>query len=346
MRYVKDSLKIFFIICILLFSIFTSFTFITPKSNFASAIDPLAIYDSFLVFEIANSSDLDNPIHPLEGVKNINLSIKYFNNIPNTIKDSYLLKGLIFGFYKFVFLTKVNLTIDSPDWCHATIVPSYILFEAFEEGSELERIVKLQVAVNKNSTAFFPYTLQVKASGDIKDKHIKAPSNVTLPVTITPRYVPIISTDSGDTIKKTSPGEPLDWNITISNDGNGETLVKARIIDPPKGWIISVNPQIIIPVSSDGNSNEKTMSLTALPPPDIGYYNNKVQFEVELTPEFSVPGTGSTLNLTKGEPISLSFTIRLRGFSLPGFEFIFLICGILIFIVIRKQKISIGGSNH
>jgi len=320
MRYVKDSLKIFFIICILLFSIFTSFTFITPKSNFASAIDPLAIYDSFLVFEIANSSDLDNSIHPLEGVKNINLSIKYFNNIPNTIKDSYLLKGLI--------------------------VPSYILFEAFEEGSELERIVKLQVAVNKNSTAFFPYTLQVKASGDIKDKHIKAPSNVTLPVTITPRYVPIISTDSGDTIKKTSPGEPLDWNITISNDGNGETLVKARIIDPPKGWIISVNPQIIIPVSSDGNSNEKTMSLTALPPPDIGYYNNKVQFEVELTPEFSVPGTGSTLNLTKGEPISLSFTIRLRGFSLPGFEFIFLICGILIFIVIRKQKISIGGSNH
>jgi len=289
MRYILRLIKISFMVLIILFSIFTSFTIISPKSNFASAIDPLAIYDSFLVFEIDNSSDLDNSIHPLEGVKNINLSIKYFNNIPNTIKDSYLLKGLIFGFYKFVFLTKVNL--------------------------------------------------------DINDSHIKAPLNVTLPVTITPGYVPIISTDPGDTIKKTIPGEPVDWNIKISNDGNGETLVKARIIDPPKGWIISVNPQIIIPVSSDGKSNEKTMSLTALPPPDIGYYNKKVQFEVELTPEFSVPGTGSTLNLTKGETISLYFTIRLRGFSLPGFEFIFLICGILIFIVIRKQKISIWGSN-
>jgi len=351
MRYVKNSLKIFFIIWILLFSLFTSFTILNPKSNIASAIDPLVQYDSFVVLEIVNSSVLDTSIHPLEGVKNVKIKVTYFNTVPQVFKGSEfqnrLLKGLFFGFSKFVFLAPVQLTIENesiPSWCTASIAPPNIIFDAF--GTDLERKVTLQIAVNKQSTALFPHTLQVKATGERPDEHIKAPPNVTLSVSLTPGYVPLISTDPGTSIKKTSPGELVNWDIKISNNGNGEALVRSKIMDIPEGWVITVNPQIIVPSLADGELNEENMSLTALPPYNFGYYNDRVMFEIELTPEFSSPGTGVSANLTKGEPIYLTLAVKLRGFSLPGFEFIFLLFGILIFIILRKHKKFIRGYIH
>ncbi|MFE3845873.1 hypothetical protein ACFL1L_03325 [Thermoplasmatota archaeon] len=336
-------------IIILLFSIFTSFTIISPKSNIASAVDPFLQFESFVVLEIENSSVLDIPVHPLGGVKNINITIKYFNTIPQELKDNNIInklfRGLIFGFDKFVFIAPVNLTFESdsiPSWCTVSIVPQNIIFNAFDEGSDLERKATLQVAVNKKSTALFPFTLNVKsyaASLNKHDKHITPPPDVILPVIITPGYVPLLSTDPGAAIKKTTPGESVNWNIRISNNGNGEALVKARIINPPDGWIVSVNPQIIIPSLAERESNEKILSLTALPPLNLGYFNENVKLEIELTPEFSSPGTGSFVNLTKGDSLYLTLVVKLRGFSLPGYEFIFIISGILICIIIRKYEI-------
>ncbi len=340
MRYKFRSLKISFIISILLFSIFASFSIINPKSNTVSAIDPLVQYDSLVALEFADSSALNTPIHPLGGVRNVDIKVTYISTVPDIFRTG-LGKNLLFGFFKFVFLAPVHLKIENiPTWCTASIAPPDIIFNAFGTGSELERQVTLQVAVNKQSTALFPHTLQVKATGDSPDKHIKAPPEVSLPIAITPGYVPLISTDPGATIKKTTPGEPVNWDIRISNNGNGEALVRARITNIPEDWVISVNPQTIIPSLADGEVNEKVMSLTALPPHNLGYYNKNVQLEIELTPEFSSPGTGASANLTKGEPIYLTLAIQLRGFSVPGFEFIFLLSGILIFIIIRKHKMS------
>ncbi len=338
MRYIIKSIKISFIIGILLLSLFASFSIINPKSNIASAIDPLVQYDSLVELEFADSSALNTPIHPLGGVRNVDIKVTYINTVPDFFRKPPG-KYLLFGFFKFVFLAPVHLQIENiPTWCTASIAPPDIIFNAFGEGSELERQVTLQVAVNKESTALFPFTLQVKATGDSPDRHIKAPPEVSLPIAITPGYVPLISTDPGATIKKTTPGEPVNWDIKISNNGNGEALVRARIINPPEGWVISVNPQTIVPSLADGELNEKIMSLTALPPFNFGYYNDQVQLEIELTPEFSSPGTGASVNLTKGEPIYLTLAIQLRGFSLPGFEFIFALSGILIFIIIKKQR--------
>jgi len=342
MRYVKDSLKIFFIICILLFGIFTSFSLIYPKSNIVSAADPMIQYDSFIALELVNSSEIDNPIHPLTGVRNVKIKVKYFDTIPKEIKENNLIKGLLFGFFKFTFLVRVNLTIeDSPTWCNSSVTPQYILFEVFDNDTNLERNVTLQVAVDKKSTALFPFVLKVEASIDVSpDDNIKLPPTVSLPVSFTPSYLPLISTNSGVSIKKTLPGNPVNWSINISNYGTGETLVRARIIDPPEGWIISLNPQIVISSVSDANSNWKILTLTALPPSNFGYFNNKETFEIELTPEFSLPGTRDFANLTKGESIIITFAVKLRGVSLPGFEFIFLLSIFLIFIISKKIKNS------
>ena len=340
MRYILRSIKICFMISILLFSLFASFAIINPKSNIVSAIDPLVQYDTIVALEFADSNALNTPIHPLGGVRNVDIKVTYISTVPDIFKTPPG-KYILFGFFKFVFLAPVHLKIENiPDWCTASIAPPDIIFDAFGEGSELERKVTLQVAVNKQSTALFPFTLQVKATGDSPDKHIKAPPEVSLPIAITPGYVPLISTDPGATIKKTSPGEPVSWDIKISNNGNGEALVRARIINIPEGWVVSVNPQTIVPSLADGELNEKVMSLTALPPLNIGYYNENVMLEIELTPEFSSPGAGASANLTKGESIYLTLAIQLRGFSMPGFEFLFLISGVLIFIIIKKHKMS------
>ena len=69
---------------------------------------------------------------------------------------------------------------------------------------------------------------------------------MNLPIQVTPGFIPLISTEPGAQIKKTSPGEPVTWNIKITNNGNGEAIVKARVLDRPQGWVITVNPQIIV----------------------------------------------------------------------------------------------------
>lgn len=331
-RTVKASI----IMGILLISIFAAYTVMHPKSNTASAA-PLIQYDSIVELEFADSSALNTPIHPLSGTRSVDIKVRYFNTVPDVFRDG-VGKILLFGPFKFVFLAPVHLTIENiPDWCTATIAPPDIIFDAFGEGSALERQVTLQIAVNKESTALFPYELTVKATGDSPDRHIKAPPEVTLPLAITPGYVPLVSTDPGATIKKTSPGEPVSWNIKITNNGNGEAIVRARIINPPEGWVISVNPQIIVPSLADGDVNEKEMTLTALPPFDFGYHSQQVPIEVELTPEFSSPGAGASANMTRGEPIYLSLAVQNRGFSTPGFEVVLLITAALAMIIIKKR---------
>jgi hypothetical protein len=339
MRYMIRSLKISFIVTILLISVFASFTIINPKSNIVSAVDPLIQYDSLVSLEFDDPTQLDLPIHPLTGIRNVGIKVTYYNTVPDQFRTG-IGKILFFGPFKFVFLAPVHLKVeDLPDWADVSVAPSDIIFPAFGEPSELEKLVTVQISVNKQSTAFFPHTISVKATGDSPDRRIKAPPEVSLQVKITPGYIPLISTDPGATIKRTTPGEPVSWDIKVSNNGNGEAIVRAQVDSIlPEGWIVSVNPQIIVPSLADGEINEKVMSLTVLPPQNFGYYNINQQFIIKLTSEFSSPGGDS--NSTKGEPLYLNLAVQLRGFTVPGFEFILLLSGMLIFIIIGKHKIS------
>jgi hypothetical protein len=330
------TVKTVMILGFLLLILFTAFNLLHQQSSTASAA--LIEYDSIVELTYANSSALNTPIHPLGGIRNIDIKVRYYNTVPDVFKSS-IGKILLFGPFKFVFLAPVHLTVeDVPDWCTATIAPQDIIFDAFGEGGALERTVTMQVAVNKQSTALFPNTLKVVATGDSPDRHIKAPPSVSLSVSIVPGYVPLISPNPGQTIKKTGPGQTVSWNIKIANNGNGEALVRARVIDPPKGYIISVNPQTIIPSLADGDVNEKDLPLTVLPPFNFGYYNENVQIELELIPEFSSPGTGASANMTQGQPLYLTLAIQNRGFSTPGFEIILFMVAILSMVIIINHK--------
>ena len=311
------AIKTSAITILLLVSVFTAFSIISPESNSAEAaiIPKFVQYDSIIELSFEDSSVLNTPIHPLGGTRNIDINVRYRNTVPEQFREG-LGKNLMFGFFKFVFLAPVHLEVENvPEWCTATVSPSDLIFDAFADGDELETTVTLQVAVNKESTALFPKTLRLKATGESPDPHIKAPPQVTLDVGITPGYVPLISTNAGAPIKKTNPNEPVSWDIQITNNGNGEALVKARVLNPPEGWVVSVNPQMIVPSLAEAEDNKEILTLTALPPKNFGYYNDQVQIELELIPEFSSPGAGSASNITRGEPLYLTLGIENRGFS-------------------------------
>ena len=179
MRNISRSLRISFFIIILLFSTFASFSIINPKSSTASAIDPLVQYDSIVQLAFADSSVLDTPIHPLGGTRSIQIEITYYNTVPQFFREG-IGKIILFGPFKFVFLAPVHVSVENvPDWCTASIAPSDIIFNAFDDTENLRKEVTLQVAVNKQSTALFPFKLNVKATGDSPDRHIKAPPEVS-----------------------------------------------------------------------------------------------------------------------------------------------------------------------
>lgn len=321
----------------LLVSIFAALSVTSPNSDTAEAalIPKFVQYDSVIELSFADSSSLDTPIHPLGGTRSIDIKVRYQCTVPDEFRSG-IGKTLMFGLFKFVFLAPVHLTIENiPEWCTATISPADMVFNAFDEGDALERTVTLQVAMNKESTALFPATLRIRATGESPDPHIKAPPQVSLDVGVTPGYIPLISTNPGSPIKKTNPNEPVSWDIKITNNGNGEALVKARIINPPEGWVVSVNPQTIVPSLAESETNEQTLTLTALPPKNFGYYNDQIQIELELIPEFSSPGAGSSSNLTKGDPIYLTLGIENRGFSSgTGLEMVLIVVLILALVLI------------
>ena len=232
----KKSLKkirLSFVFGIILMSVFSTLIIVNPESDTAKAsiIPRFVQYDSQIELEILNPDALNEPIHPYGGLRNIKIKVKYTTTVPPIFKSG-IGKNLMFGIFKFIFLAPIHLDVENiPDWMTVSLSPRDFLIDVFGEGDELERTATLQIGVNKQSTALFPATVLIKATGESPDPHIKAPPEFTYELSLTPGYVPLIDTQPDQPIKKTSPGEPVTWDIKLTNNGNGEAIVNARVIN-------------------------------------------------------------------------------------------------------------------
>ena len=191
------AIKSSFIILMMFSVIFVGLNISSSNSNTASAaiIPKFVQYDSIVELSFINSSVLDEPIHPLGGTRNVDIKVRYYTTVPDIFRVNPG-KTLMFGLFKFQFLAPVHLTVENvPTWCTATVSPPDIIFDAFGEGTALERTVTLQIAVNKESTALFPATIYISATGESPDPHIKTPPKVNLPIQVTPGFIPLISTE-------------------------------------------------------------------------------------------------------------------------------------------------------
>ena len=153
-----------------------------------------------------------------------------------------------------------------------------------------------------------------------------------------PGYIPLIDVYTDNPSRIVGPQETINFPITITNLGNKQTLVTARITDAPEGWSTLLPQSQIIIQSGSNNIGQLAFSIT--PPYNLGWHNEIETFTIEFTPEFSPPQGESRF---VGTPVPFQVTVRNRGFSTPGFEGgLFLLAAIVVvgglFIYKKKQN--------
>ena len=89
--------------------------------------------------------------------------------------------------------------------------------------------------------------------------------------------------------------------------------------------------------SSLQNENPKeTVELRIQPPFDFGYHNEQEDIRIEVYGKYYASTTGQEL---KSDTYEITFTVRNRGFSTPGFEaIIFLLALIGVVLIIKNRR--------
>lgn len=317
--------------CILIiYFLLISFIFIVP-SNMAKFGD---IYTCQSIVEIDYDANLTNqPLLPIDAVLKIPLEIKYYvqGQYADYITDVYLSMGLD----AFIYL-EIKST---PEWCDATISPSVLIMPATTEGSF--ESANLSIKINRETQAF--------DAGDIAVKFIVtrmgaiSQNTIIKNVSFTVGYLPVLDIEiPGGAVKSISPDETATFDIEIENIGNGKTNVSLRVIDAPDDWVATIPSCLLIDSKDLSENNKRTVQLDIKPPCSFGYHNEKETITVAIKPTYFKDDT------VQGEEYYLTFIVKNKGFSTPGFEVIYVLVGLIIVLLIVKRKNSFykgGGAN-
>jgi len=156
----------------------------------------------------------------------------------------------------------------------------------------------------------------------------------------TPGYIPLINVYTAQPARVVDPHTTVNFPIEITNLGNKETIVTAKIIRYPEGWApLLSQSQIVIPATTETsgvNTGELIFSIT--PPYGFGWHDEVETITLEFTPQFSPPGGGGNQSGLIGTPVPFQLTIRSRGFSLPGFEFLGIAGALIITAIFMKKR--------
>jgi len=269
----KYKVSIIFIILIL----------IIPSNIITSKEDPnksLLQYHQIIEIEFADSSVLNTPI-PLEETRLVPIKVKYYttipefllNRIPRIIRNIILFRRII----EPIQTVKLEI-LNSPDYADISISKDEILFSIPREHP-YEITTNVLIYLDKNAPALFPFTFAVKGSCN----KIGVLQNFTtkLYLASTPDFDPCITLEYENNVN-TPPSVATNIQINITNCGNGESLIRSRIITLPNDFIVTINPQIIVPVTTT-----KSLILSLYPGQ---YFSGSFLMRIELTVEFSSPG--------------------------------------------------------
>jgi len=324
----------------------------TLSSNFALATEiqnePMALAIPIVSPEInINASQIDEPLAS-SVTKQIDVTVKFRLNIGKLTKWFFFNRRigrlLLFGpKYAFKFLTKtlpqatIGLsTIQQPDWCTATIDPTNITLGISNEFQEAE--AKLKVVINnKTAPALEPGDIKIKA--EFKGLGgIKASSN-EISISIIPAYMSEIAYDFEKEINISSTNETT-IPINITNNGNGETIVKVEIENISENWNISIDQEnITIPINET-----KQVKLTTTPDKDF----KNATIKIKLTTKSAYSGTDIDEKYLQGETVSFNIALVNTQVQeeekLPLFEIliigivIIILVSLIAMILVRKKK--------
>ena len=246
-----------------------------------------------------DSNQTSAPLDPLGTPRTIILNVTY-----NSVQTYFFGRIILFFCqmtHKSIF---VNLDLAGlPDWCTASLTNPHIQF--FITGSPSSQLTTLILAVDEHAPAFEPFGITIKAKVDTMMgpfgllPFIKG-CDVTNTIYFSAGYLPIIEVAPESSIIETTPGSTVIDPITITNLGNGKTLVDSYITGVPPNWLVILDPQqLVVDINESGVTN---LSI-AVP---LNYYGIET-IELSFTPKFYDDP------LYQGAPINVYIRVEVRS---------------------------------
>jgi hypothetical protein len=274
------------------------------------------------VVEISHAiGDVQDPIMPLGAQRQIGITIRY-----SITSVSPALWDAVYGGQ----LAIINLEVgNTPPWCTAVISPNIVstnIRSSFQSTN-----ATLTVQIDDTAPAFTGGAIQIIARVD-KVAFIEG-RETTYDVPFTPGYLPTIKFNAPDTgnFMEIGPGDIANFPVEIENLGNAKTEVTFKVLNTPQGWSPTITSTIVL--GTDGTESKETVNFVIQPPFGIGYHNEREVFQVAMKPSYFFNPT------LEGKEYVLSFVVRNRGFSTPGFEGVLLILALVsITFIIKKQR--------
>jgi hypothetical protein len=218
--------------------------------------------------------------------------------------------------------------IEKPEWCTATIIP-YVI-EIFPTIEWKENYVNISILVDENAPAFSYGDIKIEVR--VETLAIVEGGVFTHDIRFKPGYIPLLKFNIQEKSHEyINPNDEAIFNIEIENLGNAKTHIESNIIDIPEGWDAYIDPSIIIGASLVGDNPKRTLQLVVKPINNFGYYNEREIIQVSFIPSYY--GDSSL----EGKEYILSFIVESRGFTTPGFEFIFVILAFICIILVLKK---------
>jgi hypothetical protein len=266
----------------------------------------------------------------------INVSFHVF--VPEKFVSNIWLR-LLFLQTMIITNAKITFTIENPpDWAAISIANPNVYIDISTSVRTSQTAIIITPHSNAPSEGF---NLKIKAeTTSLLNGHIP-PNSAEANIQFQPGYIPLIDVQTDNPSRIVGPQETVTFPIRITNLGNKQTLVTAKITNYPEGWApLLPESTIIIPSISEAGAgnNVATMAFSITPPYGLGWHNELQTITIEFTPQFSPPVAGK--NLT-GTPINFQVTVRNRGFSTPGFELVGVVAAVIIVgILLKKRRTS------
>jgi hypothetical protein len=283
---IKKKIIIIALLTILLTATFSSAS--AAETNSSGANQSKGLIIPIVGSEIginATPSQINEPIAS-SGTKVVDITVKYKLDV-GPLANWFLFKRRIgrFILFGFGYISKlkqtpsaeINLTVECPDWCTATIAPSNVNIGISNAFKEETAKVTFSI-VNSSGHALELTDITVKA--EFKSNwRIKGSVNETT-ISFMPAYSSSISANVEMLKNKTeisiSPVNKTTIPIDITNYGNGDTIVNVQVENPPENWNTSTDSenitisvgetkQINLVINPDENFENETINLKLMP---------------------------------------------------------------------------------
>jgi hypothetical protein len=275
-----------------------------------------------------NAAAANEKIVPLSGEITIPINI------------SAKIRGFLATTFERLFKDRTDFSIslsvkETPEWCTARVSPNVVNPRILTQWNSEEAYV--HVSFKETAPAHVPTIITIQMDASAKGTLGYVTGEVrTADISFTPSYLPIIDAIPRSTLKEISPGEIVIFYIDLENLGNAETEFIFKVTEVPKGWSASMLSSIKVGSTLQNQNPKDTVELRIQPPFDFGYHHEQEDIRVEVYGKYYASLTEQEL---KSDTYELTFTVRNRGFSTPGFEAsIFIIAFIGVILIIKKRQ--------